>query len=76
MLQLPRRLRKIEVQGLGSKSEKHKSKLKHYDKFTHAFQRKKIPDTIRNADDFTLPKTHLSPNPVPRADNANLCPFS
>lgn len=61
-----------------SKSEKHKNKLKHYDKFTHAFHRKKKPTQIlyRNADDFSVPKTHLSASPVPRTDNTNLCPSS
>lgn len=80
MLQLPREAEKDCSPGPcadnTSKSEKHKSKLKRYGKFTHAFHRKKYQIQHRSADDFTVPKTHLSPNPIPRTDNTNLCPFS
>lgn len=37
---------------------------------------KKYQIKYRNADDFTVLKTYLSRNPLPRTDNTNLCPFS
>lgn len=75
MLQLLRKLRKTANQGLVlTTHQNQKSTRENENMMMHSHE--KCTRYNRNADNFTVLKSHLFKNPVPRTDNTNPCAFS
>lgn len=74
MLQLLRKLRKTANQGLVLTTHQNQKSTRENENMMHSHE--KCTRYNRNADNFTVLKSHLFKNPVPRTDNTNSCAFS